>query len=127
MQSALRAALLHSLSSASISQSAKSLQRLQELIRESVLASHAALGKCEMLEHDAFELRKVCAVARRAFFHGVQPKHAYAYACVCSRASSGRWPQRRRPRLLQRCGYEAQTALKWRQYDGGSRRWRQLY
>jgi len=46
---------------ARISQSAKSLQRLQELIRESVLASHAALGKCEMLEHDAFELRKVAA------------------------------------------------------------------
>merc|ERR1719451_288769 len=43
---------------ARISQGAKSLQRLQELIRESILSNNAALALCEALEHDASEMRR---------------------------------------------------------------------
>ena len=42
---------------ARISQGAKSLQRLQDLIRESIQSNDAALGRCEVLEHDSNELR----------------------------------------------------------------------
>ena len=42
---------------ARISQGSKSLQRLQELIRESIQSNNAALDMCEALEADATELR----------------------------------------------------------------------
>ena len=45
---------------ARISQSAKSLQRLQELMRESISSNEAALGLCEALEHDAAALKRTC-------------------------------------------------------------------
>ena len=42
---------------ARISQGGKSLQRLQELIRESIASNQAALQLCEALEHDASVLK----------------------------------------------------------------------
>jgi len=42
---------------ARISQGSKSLQRLQELIRESIQSNNSALGLCEAYEHEVSEMR----------------------------------------------------------------------
>jgi len=62
-QAALARAQVHQLEqhhleqAARISQGAKSLQRLQDLIRESIQSNNAALGLCEALEHESRQLR----------------------------------------------------------------------